>query len=1332
MPRRHPGLTQFNSIRLVRNLFGADLLNRLLTGDPKFAGNKATAFQLPRGLTVADEVARAARIAAGSYQTLCEQGRTPEAVQAFAKTMLTEAFGYLYTECQDTGISPDLTEVAQAELPGIAEQVPVPAENAYPITATLAFKHTEPEIPFLLVPPGQDLDKVYHFPDGKRKTPFNLMQEFLDHSNRFLWAVITNGKVWRLLRDSTAVALSSYLDIDLDAVLEARDTEAFAGVYRVLHASRAAREDAHDPSTCLWEQWRKELEQGGERVREGLSGNVQQTLRVLGCGFLEHPANEPLRKDIREHKLSAADFYNELLRLVYRFIFLFVMEERRLLHEHDKTNTAGQDAYRRGYSMARLVRAALSTPKAGNRYDDLWQAVRIVFAALGRDGGEPRLALPALGGLFDPEQCPHLDAATISNKTLLVAMRLLRWSPGTMRSKLLPIDYRNMDSEELGSVYEELLELTPQVNLEEKRFFFTADLEEQGRRGRTTDGNRRKATGAYYTPPCLVELIVNSALTPLIEVRRNRAEPGRLAQELLCLRIIDPACGSGHFLLSAARHLARAVAEAMNPAEPERMLPKAMHEVVANCIYGMDINPMSIELVRMNLWLEGYLPNKPLSFLDHHLVCGNSLLGLIDLDLLMKGIPADAYKPLPGDDKAVCKQLAAANRAGLRELEQSHGMDFLPGFSLRAEDYFNGDVDAATPSGTRALKEKLRLARSSQMWDPRMFAANSYIAAFLLHKTAVDEVPTTTIALDVLKGVADMPVSMLSLTEAVHDGYKVLHWPLVFPAEMNAGGFDCVLGNPPWEKNKLQEQEWFANRYPAIAGAAGATRRRYIELLAKGQLSNYLAGKEGAPPNRADIELYQWFQAEQHLSRATSQFYTAKEARYPLTGKGDVNLYALFAETCCHLCKPDGHVGILVPSGIATDASTSEFFGSLVDNQRLMCLYDFENRAKLFPAVDSRLRFSALVSAPSDTVTASFFLTHPQQLQEAPRRLTFAAQDFRVINPNTGTIPIPRSAKDAELMLKVYAKVPVLINEVSNQNPWGIRFSTLFHMTNDSGLFLTSPTATALPLYEGKLIHHFDYRYNTFDNAGGDARERDVTAQEKQDTRYEITPRYWVEHKDVLEKLPDCCKGTPKWFIGFRDICRATDERTFIMSFLPFVGVGNTLPLMFVNQQHHAKACCLVAAGASLVVDYIMRMKLGGTHMNFIYARQASILPPESYSDEAVAYITERVVKLTYTSESMRPFAEDMGYMGDPIVYDDAERAVWRAELDAVYAKLYGLGKDELAYILDPTTFYKEKCPTVTFPTLKANEIKAYGEYRTQRLVLEAFDRVPDFTIPIP
>lgn len=161
-------------------------------------------------------------------------------------------------------------------------------------------------------------------------------------------------------------------------------------------------------------------------------------------------------------------------------------------------------------------------------------------------------------------------------------------------------------------------------------------------------------------------------------------------------------------------------------------------------------------------------------------------------------------------------------------------------------------------------------------------------------------------------------------------------------------------------------------------------------------------------------------------------------------------------------------------------------------------------------------------------------------------------------------------------------------------------------------------------------------------------------------------------------------------------------------------------------------ACCLYANMSSLVEDYIVRCKLGGTNMTLNYVKQFPVLPPEAYTAEAVAYITERVVKLTYTSESMRGFAEDMGYEGDPVVYDEAKRAVWRAELDAVYAKLYGLTRDELAYILEPETLYKEKCPTVTFPTLKANELRTLGEYRTQRLVLEAYDRVPDFTTKTP
>lgn len=1326
MAKRNTGLSQFSFVQLMHSLFSADLLNRVLTGDPKFEGNRADSFQLARGLTVADEAARAWRIALGAFQTFGEQERSAAATTAFARALLTDALGYRYTPCPPEGTLPDIPD-QRSVLPGM-EEIPVAdAAELYPITALLSYKHTAPEIPLLVVPEGTPLDRAYHFADGRRKTPFALMQEYLDHSDRFLWAIVTNGSTWRILRDSTSVALSTYLDLQLGDVLETRNTEAFSGIYRLLHASRPARQDAYDAESCLWEKWRKELEQGGERVREGLSGNVQQALRELGCGFLQHPANTALQATLTTGSLTPAAYYNELLRLVYRFIFLFVMEERGLLHAHaaGAEHAAAREAYRRGYSMARLVHTALR-PHSKDRYDDVWSSVRIVFKALGQDEGEPLLALPALGGLFDTAQCSHLDAATLSNKVLYSVMRLLRWSAGAQGGQLLQIDYRNMGSEELGSVYEELLELTPQVNLTEKRFYFTSDVAAVNRRARTTDGNKRKTTGSYYTPPCLVELLVHKALDPLIEERRSQGRGRQAREALLSLRIIDPACGSGHFLLSAARHLAQAVAEVTTPAEPERSMRQAMHDVVANCIYGVDLNPMAIELVRMNLWLEGYQPNKPLSFLDHHLICGNSLLGLMDMSLLQHGIPAEAYKALPGDDKTLCKELGAANRAVLKEMNRRP--ELLEGFSLNAEEYFPQQAEAATPSALREQQTAYQAARLRMQQTPLSLAAHAYIGAFILPKKAGAAIPTTSHLLDAGAGLAGLGTPALAAAAERCGESQVLHWPLVFPKEMQEGGFDCVLGNPPWEKNKLQEQEWFANRYPAIAEAAGATRRRYIDLLAEGHLTATLLGQEATEKNASDLTLFARFNAAQHLARATSQFYTFTEGRYPLTGKGDVNLYALFAETCTHLCQESGHVGILVPSGIATDANTQAFFCALADAKRIKVLFDFENK-ELFPGVHRSYKFSTLVSAHSETVDAAFFLTHPKQLQEEARRLKFEAGDFRKMNPNTGTTPIPRSKKDAELLLRIYERVPVLINESADENPWGVKFCRLFDMTNDSHLFLTEPTATSLPLYEGKMIHHYDHRWATFLTAGDKGVVRDVTQTEKANRGFEASPRYWVEAAEVSSKLADIAPDA-RWLLGFRDIARATDMRTFISAFLPRTAVGNKAPLLFVPNDKKTRVCCLQANMAAICFDYIARCKVGGTSMNFHYVKQFPVLPPDAYREAAVAYITERVVKLTYTSESMRPFAEDMGYTGDPIVFNEEERAVWRAELDAVYAKLYGLSKEDLAYILDPATYYGDKCPTVTFPTLKANEMKAHGEYRTQRLVLEAYDRVPDFTLP--
>lgn len=442
--------------------------------------------------------------------------------------------------------------------------------------------------------------------------------------------------------------------------------------------------------------------------------------------------------------------------------------------------------------------------------------------------------------------------------------------------------------------------------------------------------------------------------------------------------------------------------------------------------------------------------------------------------------------------------------------------------------------------------------------------------------------------------------------------------------------------------------------------------------------------------------------------------------RCPLTSRGDINTYAVFAETTRSIISSTGRVGIIVPTGIATDDTCKNFFGDLTQKQNLASLYDFENREAIFAAVDSRMKFSLLGMSkqPIQQADFSFFLTQPKQI-DSDRVFQLSPQDIALINPNTLTCPVFRSRTDAELTKKIYQRVPVLDNEKTDSNTWGISFMRMFDMSNDSGLFKDEAGDGLVPLYEAKMFHQFDHRWATYTEDGS---TRDLTGEEKGDTNFKPQPRYWVEQQEVENKLGD--KWNKDWLLSFRDICRSTDERTAIVSLLPKVAVGNNAPVMTLGINKANLASCLLGNLNSLVFDFVARHKVGGTHMNFFIVKQLPVIPPETYTEEDIKFISSRVLELVYTAWDMQPFAKDMGYDGEPFIWDEPIRALLRAELDAYYAKLYGLTRDELRYILDPADVYGADFPSETFRVLKNKEINKYGEYRTQRLVLKAWDKM--------
>jgi hypothetical protein len=1418
----------FDTITLEGSLFVADLLEKAALG---LASRQSPAdFNLPRGLRLSDEYGRAFQIAQAVWSKFEADkskyaGREMAHTRTFCAEFFRDVLGYH----------------------AIRDTAPVSiGERSWP-----AMQEAASGIPLVACPWNLSCDKAdAHFAVGgegtHRKSAFACAQGLLNASSDRDWAFVTNGSAIRLLRDSESLVRPSYVEFDLVTIMRENRFPDFCAMWRILHASRANVAGAQAPKT-VWDAWRAEGAESGTRVREGLRTGVTRAILELGSGFLkpDADANRALRDAINSGKLTWNDYYRELLRLVYRFLFLFTIEERGLLHTQadsegnlDPALRKAQDLYRSGYSLARLrdrsVRAS-----AFDRNTDLWEGLRTVFRSL--QSGEARLDLPALGGIFGADQCPHLAAASLLNAQLLAAMRNLRWA--AVDGSRVPIDYKNMDTEEFGSVYESLLELVPVVDLASRSFAFVGVDAESG----STAGNARKTTGSYYTPDSLVQELIKSALDPVIQEKLGASSTQEEA--LLSIAVIDPACGSGHFLLAAARHLAESLAELRTEGgTKEGDYRRALREVIARCIYGVDLNAMAVELARTALWLEGFEPGKPLGFLDHHIRCGNSLVGVTDFAVLAEGIPDDAYQALTGDDKATASALKKRNKA---EKDAKSQMDLFgsPLAEAQASLYtLHHKLDAIDSESLESIEKKKAVFDelvSSKAFLQARAACDLWTSSFFIPKLPGEKVPTSADVKQATEGAVEgaFQSGVREAARKAAEAARFFHWPLEFPEifQRQVPGFDCVLGNPPWERVKLQEEEFFAPRSPEIVAARNkAERDRLITSL-----------KESAnPANRA---LHAEFEFAKHIAEATSAYaHVAGDAsgRYPLTGIGDVNTYALFAELILFLRSRNGRAGFITPSGIATDDSTKNYFAH-VSLGRLVSFYDFENRDALFPGVHRSFKFALQTLGPSTLTRFAFFLAHPDQLADERRHFTLRADEFALINPNTRTCPVFRSARDAEITKKIYSRVPVLMREAetatagtvmrAEENPWGISFSRLFDMSNDSGLFRNEASHDALPLYEAKMIHQFDHRWSTYEaaaaaapraRASDDGAEsgvpvRDVTDAEKANPDYAVRPRYWIAAREVLARIARApssvikpwlardtaaltdallCihddaelsallrlpsgtdllaatevlleKRSPKWLMGWRGICRATDERTVISSILPLSGVGNSLPIaIFENGLRSTSVCLLVGCLNSIVHDYVSRFKIGGINFNFFILKQLPVLPPSAYSSADILFIVPRVVELTYTAYDMAGWAEDlwlsmdgslrhavlaardrarmdndyrkalalgayldpvMGFVPDatalenapwepaklaPFPWNPERRVVIRAELDARYARLYGLTRDELRYILDPASVMGDDYPSETFRVLKNGEMRDYGEYRTERLVLEAWDR---------
>ena len=576
------------------------------------------------------------------------------------------------------------------------------------------------------------------------------------------------------------------------------------------------------------------------------------------------------------------------------------------------------------------------------------------------------------------------------------------------------------------------------------------------------------------------------------------------------------------------------------------------------------------------------------------------------------------------------------------------------------------------------------------------------------------------------------------------------------------GGFDCVLGNPPWERVKLQEKEWFSTRCPQIASAANAAgRKQYIALL-----------------RNEDPQL--WSEWQDALRSADGEVSLLRGGGgYPLCGRGDINTYSIFAELCMSLILAVGRSGCIVPTGIATDSTTQLFFNYLVESRRLVSLFGFENEGKLFEGVDHRVNFCLLVAggvSRSGPAEFSAFVRHPDDLREDGRRYSLSAGDIALLNPNTRTCPVFRFQADAVLTKAIYRRVPVLARDDDDiAGSWRATFLSMFHMSGDAGLFHTRgelekdgwipeqavyvrDQEVMVPLYEAKMTSHFNHRFGDFALVAPGERGHilptpGVELLARPD--YSPMPRYWVDSRIVAERMTT--RWGREWFIGWRDVTDPrSSARTVSPCVIPRSAVSGKFPLLLPGGD---QPWFPYAVLASFVFDYVARQKLGGVSLSMFVMRQLPVPPPSSaaamcswcgsQSVRMADWIAVRVLELTFTTWSLLSFAQDCGWSGEPFRWDEERRQLLRCELDAAFFHLYlaatndghwkpgrvvdGSVRDETA---EELAELKRHFPTPrdgvayimeTFPIVRRrDEEKFDGDYRTKRVILEIYDAMQE------
>lgn len=1191
---------------------------------------------------------------------------------------------------------------------------------------------------------------------------------------RLRWGILTNGARWRLYWAGARSVSEEFLEIDLARVLALDGGDLFADddtrdhwlrVFAVMF-SRDAFLPTGPERRSFHQLAHAEAAFYEERVAASLSKLVfESVFPNLATAIAESAPQAPL------HHVRDAS-----LVLLYRLLFLLYAEDRALLPVNDRRYD--------DYALRELRLDVGRRVSEGDAFSASAARVWGQIADLSRiiDRGDVSVGIPPYnGGLFAADGTPLLGKVRIADSVMAPALDALSYERSTGERRY--INYRDLSVQQLGSIYERLLE-------------FELTRDEGGALTVRPNLFARKNSGSYYTPDELVGLILDETLEPLIDERLDafRAALARLdpkdsedyrrrelreadpAEAILRLRVCDPAMGSGHFLVSLVDTLADHVLDAMAEAASlgadihyvsplaekiedirttilrnarganwaidesqldDRHIVRRM--VLKRCVYGVDKNPTAVELAKVALWLHTFTVGAPLSFIDHHLRAGDSLFGLWVRDAIDKATARGGgellYSKALREAQSAASAMQVIERLVDVEIAEAH---------QSADTFFGIQSQVAPLDGFVSFLHALDWLNFKDKEDKA--AVRAWLDGLFGNPIDIAEGRAEPLLDRGRREEGERFAAILDHARALIAEEHFLNWQIAFPGVWSnwasverEGGFDAVVGNPPWDRIKLQQVEWFAARRPEIAHAQRASDR--TRMIAKLKADN--------DPLAADYE--------KAAARAEDTARIArKSGHYPLLSGGDTNLYSLFVERAHALVKPGGLVGMLIPSGIASDQSSSAFFRKMIGDKQIHCIIDFFNRryggSLYFPDVYYRFKFCAYVAGGAgrtfDSASFGFFIRDPAEIDNPDRVFPITADEINRINPNSGTAPIFRSRRDKDITAGIYARLPILANHSSGEPAvWPLRYVRMLDMANDSGLFRTraeleadeaawpiggnrfaSASGEYVPLYEGKMVQAFDHRASDIvlaeTNVFRPGQGTDLTDEEHLDPARLPNPRYWVSASNIRWDAPT------NWCLSFKDVTSVTNTRTTIAAMIPRYGAGHTLPVLFPGKgdstSDYAEFAPLVLANLnSVIFDYLVRQKVHGNHLAWYLLEQLPVVPLATYArnfgpKSAADIVREAVLELTYTAHDMAPFARDMGHVdanGDalpPFVWDEERRLKLRAKLDALYFILYGVfdsadptqSRDDIRYIFS------------TFPIVEREETAKYGLYRSRDLTL--------------